>query len=53
MHIDLHINLGLPRAIHRMQKRADRTCKFIGNYLYYRKRHHGHSMAWSMARDTF
>ncbi|HEX5338212.1 MAG TPA: hypothetical protein VFW53_07215 [Gallionella sp.] len=53
MHINLHFNLGMPRAICRAQKRANKAWRFIGNYFYYRKRNHSRSMAWKMARDTF
>ena len=48
----MHNNLCTPHIIHGFQKRADEVCKFIGNYIYYRKRNHSHSMAWSMARNT-
>lgn len=48
----MQINLCTPHIVYSLQKRADEIYKFIGNYIYYRKRKHSHSMAWSMARNT-
>ncbi len=41
-----------PRPFRRMKESADKISRFIGNYIYYRRRNHSHRMAWSMARDT-
>lgn len=46
------INLITPNILYRAQKRIDDTRRFINNYLFYRKRSHSHSQAWSMAKDT-
>lgn len=48
----MQINLGVSYALYRAQKRMDNFSKFIGNYIYYRKRNHPHRIAWSMAKDT-
>lgn len=48
----MHINLRIPHIIHGFQKYTDEACKFIGNYIYYRKHNLSHSMAWSMAKNT-
>lgn len=45
-------SLSIPRIHHRFHRRLEEARRFIGNYIYYRKRRHGHRMAWSMARDT-
>jgi len=46
----MHFNLGMPHILYRVQKRVDRTRKFLGDYIYYRKRNHSRIMAWSMAK---
>jgi hypothetical protein len=46
------IVISMPSPIRRAKKSADKARKFIGNYIYYRKRNHSHRIAWSMARDT-
>ena len=46
------LDFGIHQIINRTQRRVDSARKFIGNYIYYRKRKHHHRMAWSMARDT-
>jgi len=48
----MNINLCMPNVIYGFQKRVGEARKFIGNYIYYRKRNHCHSLAWSLARDT-
>lgn len=48
----MHFDFSLSHILHRAQKRVDEIHKFISNYIYYRKRNHCHSMAWSMAKDT-
>ena len=48
----MHFNLGMPHILYRVQRRVDRTRKFIGDYIYYRKRNHSRIMAWSMAKNT-
>lgn len=34
------------------QRRVDEIRKFFGNYIYYRKCNHSHSVAWRMAKNT-
>lgn len=48
----MRISLITPHIYYRTQRRIDDIRKFIGNYMYYRKRSHSHSQAWSMAKDT-
>lgn len=48
----MHIHFGLPHIFYRIQKRVEETRKFIGNYIFYRKRNHGHIKAWYMAKNT-
>lgn len=48
----MHIYLGTPQIYRRFQKHMEETRRFFGNYVYYRKRKHGHSTAWKMARNT-
>jgi hypothetical protein len=35
-----------------IQARVDKIAKFIGDYIYYRKRRHSHSVALRMVRNT-
>ena len=46
------IVISMPHPFRRVKKSTDKVFKFIGNYIYYRKRNHSRRMAWSMARDT-
>lgn len=46
------IVISMPHPLRRMKKSTENARKFIGNYIYYRKRNHSRRMAWSMARDT-
>ena len=48
----MNINLAMPHIILRFHRRVEETRKFIGDYIYYRKRKHGHIVSWRMARDT-
>lgn len=48
----MHFNIGMPHLLQRLNKRVGETRKFIGNYIYYRKHRHSHTMAWSMAKNT-
>lgn len=48
----MQINLITPSILYRAQRRVDGIRKFIGNYMYYRKRSHSRRQSWSMARDT-
>lgn len=48
----MRINLITPHILYRTQRRLDEIRVFIGNYIYYRRRSHGHRQAWSMAKDT-
>ncbi len=48
----MQILFGMPHIYYRLQKRFEETRRFLGNYLYYRRRRHTRRMAWSMARDT-
>lgn len=46
------IVISMPHPLRRVRKNTDKAFKFLGNYIYYRKRNHSRRMAWSMARDT-
>ncbi len=48
----MQIYIGMPSIYYRIHRRLDETRRFIGNYLYYRKRKHSRRTAWSMARNT-
>ncbi|HEX5337143.1 MAG TPA: hypothetical protein VFW53_01770 [Gallionella sp.] len=47
-----YVAVCMRHTMQRMQKHLNESWKFIGNYFYYRKRNHCHSVAWRMARDT-
>ncbi len=44
--------ISMPHPFRRVKQSADKARKFIGDYVYYRKRNHSHIMAWRMARNT-
>lgn len=48
----MHIDLFISRIVRRFQKSMEEAYNFLDNYIYYRKRFHGHRTAWSMARNT-
>ncbi len=48
----MNIIFSTSHPFRRVRRSADSISRFIGNYLYYRKRNHSRRMAWSMARDT-
>ncbi|HLP97030.1 MAG TPA: hypothetical protein VK149_01155 [Sideroxyarcus sp.] len=52
MNTGLYVIYSKQRPHHRIPLWAKRIRKFIGDYLYYRKRNHSHIMAWRMARNT-
>jgi len=50
MNTGLRISHGKPRPLNRMQMLLKTIRKFIGDYVYYRKRNHSHRMALRMVR---
>jgi len=48
----MHFKLGMPHFFQRFQRRVEDFRKFFGNYLYYRKRNHSHTVAWGKAKNT-
>ncbi len=52
MNTGLRISHGSSRPLRRMQTRMEKIRKFIGDYIYYRKRNHSHRMALQMVRNT-
>ncbi len=52
MRTGLRISHSNSRRVNPMQAHVEKIGKFIGDYLYYRKRRHSHSVALRMVRNT-
>ncbi len=52
MNTGLRISHGHSRPMRRMQSRLEKIRKFIGDYIFYRKRKHSPLMALRMVRNT-
>ncbi len=52
MKTGLRISHNNGRRMSPIQARIDNIVKFMGDYIYYRKRRHSHSVALRMVRNT-